>query len=114
MNTTLEWTGKEDPWDGVLIDWSPSRDQKIVCDVLRVPLAFCGPPVSLSDEDTGSCGSHSRIYSFELPTRIVVARLITPAKPLFNIEGEVAAMDLLRSTVSTFSYQQHLLTPDHI
>ncbi|KAF5322601.1 hypothetical protein D9619_000270 [Psilocybe cf. subviscida] len=92
---TPDWSTKANPWEGVELDLAAL--QKIVCEVLRVPLSQCGPPVSLLDEDSGCCGNHSRIYSFQLAARTVVARLITPVKPLFKTESEVAAMDFIRS-----------------
>ncbi|KAF5311139.1 hypothetical protein D9619_008052 [Psilocybe cf. subviscida] len=85
-----DWTGKE-AWEGVHVDLNALRE--IVGQVLRVPTAFCGPPVAIQDHDFGSCG---RIYSFQLPTRAVVARLVAPVKPLFKTEGEIAAMDFVR------------------
>ena len=65
----------------------------IVCQVLRVPASQCGPPVAIGLEQA----QYARVYSFQLPNRIVVARVVAPVKPLFKTESEVAAMDFVRS-----------------
>ena len=73
----------------------------IVCQVLRVPAFQCGPPVAI---DPNQPAQYARVYSFKLPNRTVVARVIAPVKPLFKTESEVAAMDFVRSIwISSFS-----------
>jgi hypothetical protein len=89
---SIDWLGVEDPWIGVNVDLVALQD--IVCQVLRVPAAQCGPPVAIGFEQQAN---YARIYSFQLPTRTVVARVVAPVKPLFKTESEVAAMDFVRS-----------------
>ena len=73
----------------------------IVCQVLRVPASQCGPPVAI---DPNQQAQYALVYSFQLPNRTVVARVVAPVKPLFKTESEVAAMDFVRSIwVSSFS-----------
>ena len=95
-----DWSTKKDPWEGVELDLAALRE--IVCEVFQVPTSVCGPAVSLLDEDARCAGNSSHIYSFRLPNRTVVARLITPVKPLFKTESEVAAMNFVRSAVFNF------------
>ncbi|KAJ3576832.1 hypothetical protein NP233_g175 [Leucocoprinus birnbaumii] len=84
-----------DPWDGVSIDLSAL--QNVVGQVFRLPSAQCGPPVPIG---LGQEAKYARVYSFQLPSRAVVARLISPMKPLFKTESEVAAMDFVRRRTS--------------
>ncbi|KIM36094.1 hypothetical protein M413DRAFT_31995 [Hebeloma cylindrosporum] len=91
---SLDWIGVEDPWIGASVDLVAL--QSIVCQVLRVPATQCGPPVAINEEHA----SYARVYSFQLPTRTVVARVVAPVKPLFKTESEVAAMDFVRSRTS--------------
>ncbi|KDR68405.1 hypothetical protein GALMADRAFT_146362 [Galerina marginata CBS 339.88] len=85
----------EDHWAGVNIDLVALRS--IVCQVLRVPLADCGLPVAIGFHQRPN---YARVYSFQLPRRSVVARLVAPVKPLFKTESEVAAMEFVRSRTS--------------
>lgn len=96
MYSDSEWTAKSNPWDGVKTDLLAL--QVIVCELFDVSPDLCGDPVPLHQELAGCSGNHTRVYSFELPSQKLVARLITPVKPLFKTEGEVAAMDFVRST----------------
>ena len=87
-----DWHGVEDPWISSSIDLVALQD--IVCQVLRVPASQCGPPVAIGLEESAQ---YARVYSFQLPNRTVVARVVAPVKPLFKTESEVAAMDFVRS-----------------
>ena len=87
-----DWLGVEDPWVSSSIDLVALQD--IVCQVLRVPASQCGPPVAIGFEESAQ---YARVYSFQLPNRTVVARVVAPVKPLFKTESEVAAMDFVRS-----------------
>jgi len=89
---SIDWLGVEDPWIGVNVDLVAL--QGTVCQVLRVPAAQCGPPVAIGLEQQAN---YARVYSLQLPTRTVVARVVAPVKPLFKTESEVAAMDFVRS-----------------
>ena len=89
---SIDWRGVEDPWIGVSVDLVAL--QRIVCQVLRVPATQCGPPVAIGLQQQAN---YARVYSFQLPTRTVVARVVAPVKPLFKTESEVAAMDFVRS-----------------
>jgi len=89
---SIDWLGVKDPWIGVSVDLVAL--QGIVCQVLRVPATQCGPPVAIGLEQQAN---YARVYSFQLPTRTVVARVVAPVKPLFKTESEVAAMDFVRS-----------------
>ena len=84
--------GVEDPWIGVSVDLVEL--QGIVGQVFRVPATQCGPPVAIGLQQKAS---YARVYSFQLPNRSVVARVVAPVKPLFKTESEVAAMDFVRS-----------------
>ncbi|KAJ3576833.1 hypothetical protein NP233_g174 [Leucocoprinus birnbaumii] len=83
------------PWDGVSINLDALQD--IVGQVFRLPSTQCGSPIPIGLENGGR---YARVYSFQLPSRIVVARLVSPIKPLFKTEGEVAAMDFVRNRTS--------------
>ena len=89
---SVDWLGVEDPWVGVSVDMDALHS--IVCQVLRVPATQCGPPVAIGLQQQAN---YARVYSFQLPSRTVVARLVAPVKPLFKTESEVAAMDFVRS-----------------
>ena len=90
--------GEEQPWVSS-VDLVALHG--IVCQVLRVPASQCGPPVAIGLKQNGR---YARVYSFQLPNRTVVARVVAPVKPLFKTESEVAAMDFVRSIwVSSFS-----------
>lgn len=89
---SADWLGVEDPWGGVSIDLVALKS--IVCQVLRVSTTQCGPPVAIGLQQQAN---YARVYSFQIPSRTVVARLIAPVKPLFKTESEVAAMDFVRS-----------------
>ena len=89
---SVDWIGVEDPWDGVCVDLAALRT--IVCQVLRIPETQCGPPIAIGLQQQAN---YARVYSFQLPSRTVVARLVAPVKPLFKTESEVAAMDFVRS-----------------
>jgi hypothetical protein len=82
----------EDPWSGVTIDVGAL--QNIVCSVLRVSTTQCGPPVEIGLQQEAN---YARVYSFQIPSRTVVARVVAPVKLLFKTESEVAAMDFVRS-----------------
>ncbi|KAJ3788224.1 kinase-like domain-containing protein [Lentinula aff. detonsa] len=88
----LDWVGVNDPWIGVNVDLVAL--QSIVCQVFRIPTSQCGPPIAIGLEHHAR---YARVYSFQLPLRAVVARLVSPVKPLFKTEGEVAAMNFVRS-----------------
>ncbi|KAJ3740905.1 hypothetical protein DFH05DRAFT_1404679 [Lentinula detonsa] len=91
----LDYVGVDDPWIGVNVDLVAL--QSIVCQVFRIPTSQCGPPIVIALERHAS---YARVYSFQLPLRTVVARLVAPVKPLFKTEGEVAAMNFVRSHTS--------------
>lgn len=80
-------------WVGVEIDLDAL--QNIICQIFRISIKECGPPVAISLQQHLT---YARVYSFQLPTCKIVARMIAPVKPLFKTEGEVAAMDFVRST----------------
>ena len=61
---------------------------------MNVPSAQCGPPVAIGLQQQAN---YARVYSFRLPSRTIVARLVAPVKPLFKTENEVAAMNFVRS-----------------
>lgn len=87
----VDWLGVEDPWVGVNIDLLALKS--IVCEIFRIPTTRCGPPVAIGLQQQSY---YARVYSFQLPSRTVVARLVAPVKPLFKTESEVAAMDFVR------------------
>ncbi|KAF5336200.1 hypothetical protein D9757_015443 [Collybiopsis confluens] len=90
-STMVDWIDvQKDPWAGVNIDLNALH--AIVCQFFRLSAAQCGPAVTLSEQPK----SYACVYSFQLPTQSVVARLVAPVKPLFKTESEVAAMDYLR------------------
>ncbi|KAF7975122.1 hypothetical protein HWV62_10417 [Athelia sp. TMB] len=89
---SVDWIGVEDPWAGVHVDLVGLRT--MVCEVLRIPESQCGPPVAIGLQQQAN---YARVYSFQLPSRTVVARLVAPVKPLFKTESEVAAMDFVRT-----------------
>lgn len=89
---SIDWLGVEDPWVGVNVDLVAL--QNVVCEVMHVPSTQCGPPVPIGHQQQAN---YARVYSFQLPSRTVVARLVAPVKPLFKTENEVAAMDFVRS-----------------
>ncbi|KAF9480949.1 hypothetical protein BDN70DRAFT_856012 [Pholiota conissans] len=91
----IDWAGVDDPWDGVTVNLEALHT--IVCEVFRIPAAQCGPPVAIGLHHRKNYAS---VYSFQLPLRKVVARLVAPIKPLFKTEGEVAAMDFVRGRTS--------------
>ncbi|KAJ3747084.1 kinase-like domain-containing protein [Lentinula detonsa] len=91
----FDWVGVNDPWTGVNVDLVAL--QSIICQVFRIPTSQCGPPIAIGLEHHTS---YARVYSFQLPFRAVVARLVAPVKPLFKTEGEVAAMNFIRSHTS--------------
>ncbi|KZP03498.1 hypothetical protein FIBSPDRAFT_844921, partial [Athelia psychrophila] len=108
---SVDWLGVEDPWVGVSVDLAALHS--IVCEVFRVPTAQCGPPVAIGLQQQAN---YARVYSFQLPSRTVVARLVAPVKPLFKTESEVAAMDFVRSRTSlsvptVFSYCSEASNP---
>ncbi|KAJ3575684.1 hypothetical protein NP233_g939 [Leucocoprinus birnbaumii] len=84
-----------DPWASVSIDLDAL--QNIVCQVFRLLPTQCGPPIPIGLNQEAK---YARVYSFRLPSRTVVARLVSPAKPIFKTENEVAAMDFVRSRTS--------------
>lgn len=86
---SIDWVGVEDPWAGINVDLSAL--QGIVCEVFRTQ---CGPPAAIG---TNQEAKYARVYSFQLPKQTVVARVVAPIKPLFKTQGEVAAMDFIRS-----------------
>ncbi|KAJ3561240.1 hypothetical protein NP233_g10315 [Leucocoprinus birnbaumii] len=86
---------KRDPWAGVSIDLDAL--QSIICQVFRLFPTQCGPPVPIGLDQKAK---YARVYSFRLPSRTVVARLVSPAKPVFKTENEIAAMDFVRSRTS--------------
>ena len=88
---SIDWVGVEDPWVGINVDLSALQD--IVCEVLHVRSTQCGPPTAIGINQQAN---YSRVYSFQLPTQTVVARVVAPVKPLFKTQGEVAAMDFIR------------------
>ena len=87
-----DWIGVEDPWTGASIDLVAL--QNIVCEVFRIPITQCGPPVAIGPQQQAN---YARVYSFQLPSQTVVARLVSPVKPLFKTESEVAAMNFVWS-----------------
>ena len=90
---SLDWVGVPDPWVGANPDMPALR--RIICETFRVSDSDCGAaiPVGVREYD-----NYARVYSFSLPgSRSVIARLVAPVKPLFKTEGEVAAMDFVRS-----------------
>lgn len=87
----VDWLGVEDPWVGVNIDLVALKS--IVCEIFRISTNRCGPPVEIGLHQQSY---YARVYSFQLPSRTVVARLVAPVKPLFKTESEVAAMDFVR------------------
>lgn len=90
---SLDWVGVHDPWVGIDPDITALR--QIVCETFRISDSDCGPAVQVGVREYAS---YARVYSFSLPgTRTVIARLVAPVKPLFKTEGEVAAMDFVRS-----------------
>ncbi|KAG5651991.1 hypothetical protein H0H81_006673 [Sphagnurus paluster] len=89
---SVDWLGVEDPWVGISVDLVTL--QSIVCQVLHIPTTQSGPPVAIGLDQQAN---YARIYSFRLPSRTVIARLVAPVKPLFKTESEVAAMDFVRS-----------------
>ncbi|KAF9474276.1 kinase-like protein [Pholiota conissans] len=91
----LDWVGVEDPWVGVTVDLNALRH--IVCEVLRVSATECGEPTAIGLQHQRA---YARVYMFKLPGYNVVARLVAPLKPLFKTEGEVGAMDFVRSATS--------------
>lgn len=92
MTASVDWPGVDDPWIGVSVDLVAL--QTIVCQVIRVPTTQCGPPIAIGLEQKAN---YARVYSFQLPTLTVVARVVAPVKPFFKTESEVAAMDFVRS-----------------
>jgi hypothetical protein len=90
---SLDWVGVHDPWVGVDPDMAALR--RIVCETFRISDSDCGPAIPVGVLEYAS---YARVYSFSLPgSRSVIARLVAPVKPLFKTEGEVAAMDFVRS-----------------
>lgn len=88
-----DWAGVDNPWDGVHPDVAELR--RIVCEVFRISDSDRGPAISVGDHERAI---YARVYSFSLPgDRSVIARLVAPIKPLFKTEGEVAAIDFVRS-----------------
>jgi hypothetical protein len=91
-----DWVGVKDPWIGVDADMGALR--RIVCEAFRISDSDCGPPIPVGVLEYAS---YARVYSFSLPGSCsVIARLVAPVKPLFKTEGEVAAMDFVRSRTS--------------
>ncbi len=93
---SLDWVGVNDPWTGVIVDLLAL--QNIVCDIFHVQITQCGPPVAINpkleeDDEEG----YARVFSFQLPSCSVIARLVAPMKSTFKTEAEVAAMDFVRS-----------------
>ena len=93
---SLDWIGVNNPWTGVNVDLLAL--QNIVCDIFHISTAQCGPPVAINpkieeDDEEG----YARVFSFQLPSRSIIARLVAPIKPTFKTEAEVAAMDFVRS-----------------
>jgi hypothetical protein len=89
----VDWIGVHDPWVGVNPDMDAMR--RIVCETFRISDCDCGPATPVGDLEYSR---YARVYSFLLPgSRSVIARLVAPIKPLFKTEGEVAAMDFVRS-----------------
>ncbi|KAF5378921.1 hypothetical protein D9757_008726 [Collybiopsis confluens] len=89
-----DWTGVSDPWDGVTVDLVAM--QRILCQFFHIATDQCGPAIAIGEREA----SYARVYSFQLPTRSVVARLVAPVRPLFKTENEVAAMDFVRRNTS--------------
>jgi Phosphotransferase enzyme family len=72
--------------------------RRIVCETFRISDSDCGPPIPVGVLEYAS---YARVYYFSLPGSCsVIARLVAPVKPLFKTEGEVAAMDFVRSRTS--------------
>ena len=91
-----DWVGVRDPWIGVDPDMGALR--QIVCQTFRISDSDCGPAIPVGVREYPS---YARVYSFSLlGSRSVIARLVAPVKPLFKTEGEVAAMDFVRSRTS--------------
>ena len=91
-SSSVDLVGVDDPWAGVDLDLSALRG--IVCQVFRVSTTECGPPLQIGlDQQI----KYARVYSFQLPSQKIVARLVAPVKPLFKTENEIAAMNFARS-----------------
>jgi|ERR1700729_1375732 hypothetical protein len=89
----VDWIGVHDPWVGVNPDMGAMR--RIVCEIFRISDCDCGPTIPVGDLEYSR---YARVYSFSiLGSRRVIARLVAPVKPLFKTEGEVAAMNFVRS-----------------
>ena len=67
----------EDPWVGVNVDLVAL--QSVVFHVLCVSTIQCTPPVSNSKQST-------LVFTFQLPSRTVVAHVVAPVKPLFKTD----------------------------
>ena len=93
-----DWVGVENPWVGIDVDLFALQD--IVCQIFRIGPHKSGPPVVIG---THQRADYARIYAFQLPMRTVVARVVAPVKPLFKTQGEVAAMDFIRSKYITIN-----------
>ncbi|KJA18344.1 hypothetical protein HYPSUDRAFT_69992 [Hypholoma sublateritium FD-334 SS-4] len=95
---SLDLVGVEDPWIAVTVNLVALRD--IVCQVLRVPASECGPPIRMNPKSEGQEQGYARVYSFQLQSRSVIARVVAPVRPLFKTEAEVAAMEYVRTKTS--------------
>lgn len=92
---SLDLVGVDDPWISVSVDLVALRG--IVCQVLRVPATECGPPIRMNPKSEVQEQGYARVYSFQLQSRSVIARVVAPVRPLFKTEAEVAAMEFVRS-----------------
>ncbi|KAJ3567085.1 hypothetical protein NP233_g6601 [Leucocoprinus birnbaumii] len=86
---------ERDPWARAKIDLDALHE--IVANVFRIPTSQCGLPVAIGLQQQAN---YARVYSFQLPSRIVVARVVAPVRPLFKTESEVTAMDFVRDHTS--------------
>jgi hypothetical protein len=98
---SLDFIGVDDPWIGVDPDMGALR--QIVCETFQISDSDCGAAIRVGVvKDAG----YVCVYSFLLPdSRRVIARLVAPVKPLFKTEGEVAAMDFVRSECHNSTYR---------
>jgi hypothetical protein len=97
---SLDFIGVDDPW--IRVDPDMGALRQIVCETFQISDSDCGAAIRVGVvKDAG----YARVYSFSLPdSRRVIARLVAPVKPLFKTEGEVAAMDFVRSECHNSTY----------
>jgi len=66
---------------------------QMLCEMFRIANSDCGAAIRVGEVRDFN---YAHVYSFSLPgSRKVITCLITPVKPLFKTEGEVAAMDFV-------------------